>query len=85
VLQSLGGITDFLAEKSAISENPATLSFAISSYSNASCTVRPLHYRSGAMLKIEKTLSERGTIIKLMYPQSRLAGELSVACISSFG
>jgi hypothetical protein len=56
----------FLAENSAIAENTATLSLAISSHSNVSRAARPLHYRKGVTLKIEKTPGEGRTIIKLI-------------------
>jgi hypothetical protein len=60
------GIAQFLAQNWAIAENTAGASLAISSYFNASRTARPLHYRTCVTLKIEKTLGEQCTIIKLM-------------------
>ena len=56
----------FLAQNWAIAENTARSSLAISSYFSFFRMACPLPYQTRVTLKIEKTLGERGTIIKLM-------------------
>jgi hypothetical protein len=58
--------TQFPAESSAISENTATSSLATASYSQHFRTVRPLQHRTRMILKIERILGGRCTIMKLI-------------------
>jgi hypothetical protein len=74
----------FLAENSAISENTATCFPATSSYSNISERRALCTYETTVTLKIEKTLGEHGTTIKLIGRiQAEHLSELKAQIIAS--